>query len=141
MTCWTTGPQQPVLQRIKKVLWYEYISRRNSVSKVLLQSTVDCEICQVMHIHVLLGNKKDWTQICVDDVLGSGPNDEEWWLNQMFVQHTDRLTVSHPNDRLAVSVKRLLTIFTPPVQEVVDGIDCRLRCHQGTPWPGVQILY
>ena len=34
---------------------------------------------------MLLGNNKDRTVICVDEVLDAGPTDEEWWLNHLLM--------------------------------------------------------
>ena len=87
-----------VLMKLK----YEHIFRRNSVSKELLQRTVDWKRRQGRHNNIWLDSTTDWTQICVDDFLESGPNDEEWWLNNMFVRRKDRLTVS---------IKTLLTML------------------------------
>ncbi|XP_070193795.1 uncharacterized protein [Littorina saxatilis] len=74
------GPQEPLLATVKrrKLMWFGHVTRHDSLSKTILQGTVEGGRRRGRQRKSWSDNIKDWTQLSFPDLLVTASDRNAW---------------------------------------------------------------
>ncbi|PIK55282.1 endonuclease-reverse transcriptase [Apostichopus japonicus] len=91
------GPYEPLLSTVKrrKLAWFGHVTRHDSISKVILQGTVEGGRRRGRQRRNWSDNVKDWTGLDMPDLLATAANRSEWRTMSASTVMSPRRLQSH----------------------------------------------